>query len=607
MKKRLVRVVCLFVCALLCFPVVLVSAEYKTDDGMDFAATELNRTDRVFSEIPLTYEAWVYVPKSVSGRAGVVFGNYQGSKARPSINFEIHKNGRPRMYFVDKDQGVYDVTFSCDVRTGKYAHVAVACDMKNSTAYCYIDGKLAETKNIKMNADPECLSKPFLLGADYRSGNGQYFKGRISSVSVYSTVRSAAQIASDAKGSASASEAIAYFEIGGDSVKDLSSGGYRIESLQTWIDTKEPVGDYAYSMCVIGDTQKVVYNDPEKLSSIYDWILDNQDEKKIKYVFGLGDITDKNTAAEWLCAKNQISRLDGKVPYSLVRGNHDGSANYNSYLGTAEYKESIGGSYAPGKIENTWREFVAGGVPYLNITLDYGASDVVLNWAANVIKEHPEHRVIISTHAYLFRDGTTLDVGDVCPPNASGANDGKKNNGDQMWDKFISQHENIFLVLSGHDPCDDIIATQTKGVHGNTVTQFLIDPQGVDSAQGATGMIAMLYFSEDGEHITVENYSTVKKQYYMSTSQFTLTVPKYTGELLPEPEQSTPAETDSAPEDSGTVSNDPAETSSADDSTPAPSSDKGMSSTEIAILAVSLVVIAAAAAAIAVLLKGKKK
>ena len=89
-----------------------------------------------------------------------------------------------------------------------------------------------------------------------------------------------------------------------------------------------------------------------------------------------------------------------------------------------------------------------------------------------------------------------------------------------MWNKLIKKHKNIVLVLSGHDPCDNVIMTQTKGENGNTVTQMLIDGQGVDAAQGASGLVAMLYFSEDGKKVSVEYYSTIKEQYFMSDSQF---------------------------------------------------------------------------------------
>jgi hypothetical protein len=83
------------------------------------------------------------------------------------------------------------------------------------------------------------------------------------------------------------------------------------------------------------------------------------------------------------------------------------------------------------------------------------------------------------------------------------------------------------MVLSGHIACDDVLMTEAKGDHGNTVYQFLIDPQDLDNSIGATGMVAILYFSEDGKNVAVEQYSTVRKQYYMSTSQFSFEIPEF--------------------------------------------------------------------------------
>ena len=80
-----------------------------------------------------------------------------------------------------------------------------------------------------------------------------------------------------------------------------------------------------------------------------------------------------------------------------------------------------------------------------------------------------------------------------------------------MWDKLIRKHENIVLVISGHDPCDKIVMAQGKGDGGNTVTQLLIDPQSLDNSTTENyGMVAMLYFSEDGSKVSVEYISTTK-------------------------------------------------------------------------------------------------
>lgn len=287
-----------------------------------------------------------------------------------------------------------------------------------------------------------------------------------------------------------------------------------------WIPAseKEKVTDYAYSMAVVGDTQILAQWHRDAFTILYEWLLDNIRSKKIKFVIGLGDITDGDSDEEWELAQAYITRtLDGRVPYSLVRGNHDSSAQLNKYFPYEKYASNFAGVYEKGKIENAYQLLKVGNVKYLIMSLDYGASDAVLDWAGKVCDSHKDYNVIITTHAYLYHDGTTLDDTDLCPPSQSGG----YNDGDDMWKKFVSKHENITLVLSGHDPENNIIRTQTEGDHGNIVTQMLIDPQGMDS-EGPKGMVAMFYFSEDGSNLTVEYYSTYKEMFYAKENQFTI-------------------------------------------------------------------------------------
>ena len=150
----------------------------------------------------------------------------------------------------------------------------------------------------------------------------------------------------------------------------------------------------------------------------------------------------------------------------------------------------------------------------------------MLNWASGIIEAHADYNVIITTHAYLFRDGTTLDKNDVCPPTSYGSD---KNNGDDMWNELISKHENIVLVLSGHDPDPNVVCVQTRGDNGNVVTQILTDHQYVDrdlhnAGMDTTGMVTILHFSEDGSRVFVECYSTVYGMYYGVGNQFEITV-----------------------------------------------------------------------------------
>ena len=81
-----------------------------------------------------------------------------------------------------------------------------------------------------------------------------------------------------------------------------------------WLDTKDEPADYDYSFAVVGDTQYINRHNPEVYPKIYDWIIDNSSNKKIKFVAGLGDITDTSTVEEWTRAQEQINRLKMLFP-----------------------------------------------------------------------------------------------------------------------------------------------------------------------------------------------------------------------------------------------------------------------------------------------------
>lgn len=288
-----------------------------------------------------------------------------------------------------------------------------------------------------------------------------------------------------------------------------------------WATEVEPVGDYAYAFAVVGDTQNVNRLYPEEYHKIYKWIVDNAEEKKIAYVMGLGDITDGNSTQEWQRAQDSFWLLaENGIEHSQVRGNHDSKENFELYLGSdMDYQDSIQGAFND-KMANTWRLLQVGQVKYLIFALDYGFGDDVIAWAGEIIERYPDHNVIITTHAYMYRDYTTLDYTEEVPPSATGG----INDGDQMWEKFISRYENIKLVLCGHIDVDNIQVSEQIGVHGNKVVQMLIDPQQMDKELGAKGMVAMLYFSEDGRNVKLEYYSTICDAYEITSEVTELTL-----------------------------------------------------------------------------------
>ncbi len=502
----------------------IINGGFEAVNESGFSQETRYLTNKPFTVMPKTIEATINVQAEQRGRVGVILGNYWYNMA-DCFNLEINTYGNPRLYAIDKACNVYEIVFDeIDVRTGEDVHLAVSIDTENSLAHCYVNGELAQTKT---GAFPDSIAFKYgtAIGSDTRAGNDAYFKGYIRDVAVYSDVRTAEKIASDTKAeTVDSSELIAAWTVTENTsvLSDISGNGYDmvLTDATKWIKEEPALDDYAYSFAVVGDTQMVNELYPDKFEGIYNWIIDNAEKYNTKFVMGLGDITDDDLDTEYERAKSAIQKMDGVVPYSIVRGNHDSKQKYTTYFSFDEFGTNVDGSYS-GDMLNTYQTFSVGDIKYLVLNLDYLPSDEVITWANEIVESHPDYNVIITTHAYLFKNGEILDDanGGFHPVTSGGDN--------AMWENLVRKHENIVLVLSGHITSNRIVVTPVLGDNGNTVTQILIDPQDVDAyyseSEGA-GLVAMFHFSEDGKTVQVRYYSTIKEAYFLAENQFTMTL-----------------------------------------------------------------------------------
>lgn len=260
---------------------------------------------------------------------------------------------------------------------------------------------------------------------------------------------------------------------------------------------------------------------PDILNSQTQWITDNADS--IDFVLQQGDMTDHNIDKEWEVAASGLTMMDNKVPYAFVMGNHDLGKNsnkrdselFNKYFPYNKYCKAkhFGGAFEEGKMDNVWYTFKAGGVKWLILCLEFGPRNCVLNWAEDVVKQHPRHKVIINTHAYMYSDDTRMGDGDRWLPQKYGL--GKDigvnavNNGEQMWDKLVSKYPNILFVFSGHVLNDGVGTLVSTGVHGNKVYQMLANFQdGVKGTnRGKTGFLRIVNIDVKNNKVDVETYS----------------------------------------------------------------------------------------------------
>src|SRR5919112_510441 len=84
----------------------------------------------------------------------------------------------------------------------------------------------------------------------------------------------------------------------------------------------QPQGDF--TVIVLPDTQNYSANNPAIFNAQTQWIVDNASTLNIQFVLHEGDIVDLGEdAAQWKNADAAMKRLDGKMPYVAVIGNHD--------------------------------------------------------------------------------------------------------------------------------------------------------------------------------------------------------------------------------------------------------------------------------------------
>ena len=465
------------------------------------------------------------------------------------VVLSITEQGNPKLMLRERDvyrKASHLVFDKVNVFSKEPVHLAITLDHANSKVKCYVNGELMQT----IKSIPKAVKSPFTptyryaVAGDYYDSNPNHFIGELYGLSVWTDVRTAAEVNFDAKiGIDTTDKALAAsYDMTRCSEcmkKDLSSKKNNLTTEKLWLDKNEvePVGDYDFSFAVIGDTQELSEDKPSAFAHLYEWLVENKQAHKIEYVLGLGDITQKSYDYEWEFAREQIYKLNGNIPYLLSRGNHDYNweengvvtAGYNKTFNDGIYQQQLTGVMTEGDMSNAYRTINICGIDYLFLTLDFGPNAEMIAWADSIVSAHPNHRVIIITHGYMYRDGTTLDAGDAYCASKYPLRDRKAEqaekpslDGDDMWEQFVSKHENIQMVLSGHDPCQHVVYRQDKGEKGNTVTQMLIDPQGTDAFYEPSAMVAMFYFSDNGNRLTVRYYSVEHDRYGTERSQFTI-------------------------------------------------------------------------------------
>jgi hypothetical protein len=291
----------------------------------------------------------------------------------------------------------------------------------------------------------------------------------------------------------------------------------------------------SFKIAVLPDTQQYSNNYPSIFTTQTQWIVNNKTSQSIAFVTHLGDVVNNGMSEmyQWTNANNALNILNGQLPYSICIGNHDydvvgemndpfgnGATTFKSYFGSSRYSSYTWYKGASPYGLSHYQIFSAGGRDWLHFNFEYEADNSILMWAQNIIDANPTLPVIISTHSFIGLRTNLEDANDVGFRSASKGGDAA-NGSLEMWYKFISHNDQIFMVLCGHRYGEE--CTSLKNDYGNDVYFMLTDYQ--DWAYGGNGYLRLLEFDDTNNQIKATTYSPKLGTYETdANSQFTLNV-----------------------------------------------------------------------------------
>jgi hypothetical protein len=233
-------------------------------------------------------------------------------------------------------------------------------------------------------------------------------------------------------------------------------------AVDTVVADAGPTGPF--TIVVLPDTQFYAQAFPAIFKAQTDWILAHREDQRIAFVLHEGDIVNFDFDEQWAVAAQSLHTLDGKVPYVLAAGNHDlswkgGRLSRDADLMNHYFPASAlaalpwpTGTFEPGRVESHYQVLEAAGSRWLVLALEYGPRDAVVEWADEVLTRYADLPAIVVTHAFLSDIHGRYNRTNKQPfwPCHDRMDLGGCNDGEDLWQKLLSRHDNVVFVFSGH-------------------------------------------------------------------------------------------------------------------------------------------------------------
>lgn len=260
-----------------------------------------------------------------------------------------------------------------------------------------------------------------------------------------------------------------------------------------------------FSFVWFTDTQYYSESFPWIYENQVNWIVENQEELNIEYVFHTGDLVNVyDDLEQWEIADENMRLLDDAgIPNGVLAGNHDVNdkaadyENYYNYFGADRYQDQshYGGSYENNR--GHYDLISVNGIDFIMVYMGWGVDQAGIDWVNEVLAAHPNHTAILNFHEYLLATGMRSPIGE------------------ELFEEVVVPNENVKAVLSGHyhnaQTYIDEIDDNGDGAPDRTVYQMLADYQA--GPEGGQGYLRILNFNMEDNTVDVQTYSPYLDNY----------------------------------------------------------------------------------------------
>lgn len=277
-----------------------------------------------------------------------------------------------------------------------------------------------------------------------------------------------------------------------------------------------------FSYIYLPDTQFYSSTYPSNFTAQTQWIVDNKDALNIQFVLHVGDVVNTaSSTTQWTRADAAFDILDAddSIPYLVCIGNHDYNSlstrsvtNFKTYFPQSRYTSRSwwnGGFYSLNNPQNLYQLHDYEDAKFLLLSLEFGPRQEVLDWAMGLMSTYSDRKVILTTHSFMYRDGTRCTTGDQYNPHNYGMG-ADVHDGEEMWQE-IKSAPNLIWVQNGHDILGANVSVSVRrtdaGTNGNDIKQVQANYQ--QFTNGGNGYLRIMNVKPALGTVEVQTYSPV--------------------------------------------------------------------------------------------------